>query len=203
MPVCTNCGAQIVEGIAFCPDCGSPVAASQPASAPAPATAPMPTAAPAAAPVTAGEQAAAQMPNPAPDPAAYTQQIPAGVPVDNTVEVDLGKDWTAIFDSRDISENKVYALGAYLLGIVGVIVALLAAKDSPYAKFHARQAMLILVTQILLFCVLVLLAWTFIIPALAGIAMVVLGVLQIIAIINTLRGKAKVVPLIGALKFLN
>ena len=42
-------------------------------------------------------------------------------------------DHTGEFDAADISENKVIAMLPYILGIAGLIIALLARSDSPYA----------------------------------------------------------------------
>ena len=44
---CSKCGTQVVEGAAFCYNCGSPIAGNiPPAAAPTPAAAPVPQAAP-------------------------------------------------------------------------------------------------------------------------------------------------------------
>lgn len=47
-------------------------------------------------------------------------------------------DHTAEFDAKDVSNNKVYAMLLYLMGIVGIVIALLASRDSDYLKFHIR-----------------------------------------------------------------
>jgi uncharacterized membrane protein len=38
MAFCASCGAQVAEGVAYCPKCGKPVAAASPAGHPAPAS---------------------------------------------------------------------------------------------------------------------------------------------------------------------
>lgn len=58
-------------------------------------------------------------------------------------------DHTAEFDPKDISDNKVVAMAAYLLGVVGVIIALLAASNSKYAGFHVRQSLKISICEII------------------------------------------------------
>ena len=59
-------------------------------------------------------------------------------------------DHTAEFDPKDISENKVVAMLVYLLGWVGIIIALLAANTSPYAAFHVRQGLKFVVLNCLI-----------------------------------------------------
>lgn len=58
-------------------------------------------------------------------------------------------DHTKEFDHADISEHKHAAMLAYLLGPVGILIALLAAADSKYGKFHIKQAMKLTVAEIL------------------------------------------------------
>ena len=59
------------------------------------------------------------------------------------------KDHTAEFTPQDISEHKVFAMLPYLLGTIGIIIALLAAKDSKYIMFHVREALKLTVCAIL------------------------------------------------------
>ena len=54
------------------------------------------------------------------------------------------------FSAHDISENKVSAIAAYLLGPIGIIIALLIARDSAYTAFHARQALKITICSVIL-----------------------------------------------------
>ena len=58
-------------------------------------------------------------------------------------------DHTMEFHPQDISDNKVYAMLCYLMGTIGIIIALLASAESPYLKFHIRQAVKISVTSML------------------------------------------------------
>ena len=60
------------------------------------------------------------------------------------------KDHSAEFDGKDIADHKLFAMLPYLLGILGTIVALLVAKDSPYVGFHVREGIRILVSEVLL-----------------------------------------------------
>lgn len=59
-------------------------------------------------------------------------------------------DHTNEFDAKDVSENKAVAMLIYLLGFVGIIIALLAGTTSPYASFHVRQGLKFVVLDTLI-----------------------------------------------------
>lgn len=111
-------------------------------------------------------------------------------------------DHTADFAPDDISQNKVIAMAAYLLPAAGVIIALLAAPQSPYASFHVRQALKFTILETLLGIVAVVLGITVIVPFAAAICMVVLVVIEIICFFQVCQGKAKDAPIIRSLGFL-
>ena len=110
-------------------------------------------------------------------------------------------DHTAEYDPKDISENKVVAMIVYLLGTIGVIIALLYQK-SPYVNFHLRQALKFLVVDALTILVMGILAWTFVVPIVGAIFLVVLFVLKIVAFVNICGGKAKEPAIIRSIGFL-
>lgn len=110
-------------------------------------------------------------------------------------------DHTAEFTKEDISQNKIMAMAAYILGTVGIIIALLAAPQSPYAAFHSRQALKLDILTILLSLVTAVLCWTVIVPIVAGIAALALLVIRIICFFQVCSGKAKDAALIGSLPF--
>ena len=124
MAFCEKCGAQIPENGTFCAACGAPVAAQ-------------------AQPTRTPEQPAAQpqAPEQQPQPPVYPQQPVYQQPVYPQQPVYDPADHTAEFDPEDVSQNKVIAMAAYILGTVGIIIALLAAPQSKYAAFHSRQAL--------------------------------------------------------------
>lgn len=111
-------------------------------------------------------------------------------------------DHTAEFDPRDISENKVIAMAVYLMGWIGIIIALLGSNSSPYAAFHVRQALKITVVGTLLGICTLVLFWTIIVPVAAVIAMLVLFVVNIICFFQVCAGKAKEPAIIRNLNFL-
>lgn len=134
-------------------------------------------------------------------------------PKNNLSKLNDTADITALFDHKDIEQNKIMALLSYI-GIL-VFVPLLAAKDSKFARFHAGQGLNLLIS---------LIAWTIVHRVLMAIFRVILlpdawrlysllgtilslvyivfTVLAIIGIVNALNGKAKELPVIGKYKIL-
>lgn len=174
MANCPNCGAPIGEDAAFCTNCGSRVT---PPEAPQGGNVP-----------PQGNYAPPQG-NYAPPPQ-YAPYVPDP------------KDHTAEFDPADIANNKVIAMAAYLLGTLGIIIALLAAPESKYATFHSRQALKFSIVDILLGIIMVVLCWTLIVPIAGAICILILLVIRIICFFQVCSGKAKDAPIIGSLPFL-
>ena len=90
----------------------------------------------------------------------------------------------------------------YLLGTVGVIIALLGSQSSPYAGFHVRQSLKFTVVDILLGIIGAVLFWTFLIPVACGVCYAVLFVVRIICFFSICKGQAKEPPIIRSLGFL-
>jgi len=105
-------------------------------------------------------------------------------------------DTTYQFDKNDIENNKVIALLAYIL----FFIPLLAAKDSPFAKYHANQGLVLFICGLIssFFWIIPILGWI-----IAPILSLAITVLAVIGIINALNGKAKELPLIGKFRILN
>ena len=133
-------------------------------------------------------------------------QIPDGAPVCPNCGTALGgaayvdpTDHTAEFTAQDISDNKVFAMASILISSIGIIITLLAAQKSEYAMFYARQALKLMICQVL--CLLL-----FIIPILGwiagGICLLVIFVLKVICFFNICKGKAKEVPIVNGFGFL-
>ncbi len=195
MKFCTNCGEGLEDSVQICPKCGTPVAdaaknqnnASQPTPAPQPQPQPQPQAQQSQQgpqgfqPYMGGPQGGYQQ-----------QPMYAYDPADHTAEM----------DAQDIADNKILAITIYILGWAGMIVALLAARDSKFVGFHLRQMLKLEVLISLVVIVSLLLCWTFIVPIAGSIFAVVLFVVQIIGFVNACRGKAKELPIVSAFKFL-
>ena len=128
----------------------------------------------------------------APQQQYYTGAMPMYDPYDHTAE----------FDSKDISDNKVYCMLVYLMGWIGILIALLAAPQSPYTAFHLRQALKFNVMFALAEITAVLLCWTFVLPIVAVIYLVVLWIVQINCFFQVCNGKAKEPAIIRTIEFL-
>lgn len=92
-----------------------------------------------------------------------------------------------------------------------VLIPILAAKESKFARFHANQGLILLITEVAysIFVPVVIKIVAFISYALAGIVGIALGlawllllVLAIIGIINAVKGEFKQLPLIGQFQIL-
>ena len=132
------------------------------------------------------------------------QQI---IPVQNIQQNQGTKDQKANFSQKDISENKVAAMAAYLLGPVGIIIALLIARDSAYTAFHVRQALKLTVSSVTLEIVAAIVALFAMVPlvgiifklvlVIIGIIWLVVLVLRLIAIAQVCDGEAREPAIIG------
>jgi len=191
MKTCPNCQQQMDDNLAFCMNCGTQLPAGQPVPAPQPVPTPPPVA-PVAPPPTA------QFNNQVPPQNGPYGNVQPGQPA----PVFDPYDHTAEFAAKDISDNKVISMLVYLMGAIGIVIALLAANTSPYAAFHVRQALKFTVVNILLSIVTVVLCWTFIVPIAAGIAALVLLVIKIICFFQICKGKAVEPYIIRSLTFL-
>lgn len=112
MKTCPNCHAQLDDNAIFCTACGTQFGAVPPQQNAIPPQ----------------QNAIPPQQNAVPPQPAFA---PAYDPYDHTAE----------FDPKDISDNKVFAMICYLMGFIGIIVALLATNSSKYAMFHVRQAL--------------------------------------------------------------
>ena len=113
------------------------------------------------------------------------------------------------FEQKDAQDNKVMGILAYL-GIL-VLVPIFAAKDSPFARFHTNQGLVLLITSIALsfgvgiLTVIVAMISTSLAALMSILSLVVsLGVLVlvILGIINAAKGEMKELPVIGKYRIL-
>lgn len=113
----------------------------------------------------------------------------------------------AVADPADIEKNKVMAVLAYL-GIL-VLVPILAAKDSKFARYHANQGLILFITWIAvmvvvgcpltLFQIFVHIKFLGCCLDLVPFALFIgLLVLAIMGIINAVNGVMKPLPVIGS-----
>ena len=86
-----------------------------------------------------------------------------------------------------------------LLAYILFFIPLLAAKDSPFARYHANQGLVLFICGLIssVLWIIPILGWI-----IAPILSIVITVLAVIGIINALNGKAKELPIIGKFKIL-
>jgi len=97
---------------------------------------------------------------------------------------------------KDAEDNKLMGILAYL-GIL-VIVPILAAKESPFAKFHSNQGLILCILWVAMMFVGIILAFIPFIGWLISFALYVcLIVLMIMGIINVVNGEMKELPIVG------
>ena len=111
-------------------------------------------------------------------------------------------DHTADFDLKDISDNKVFAMLGYLLGTIGIVVALIGGRSSDYAMFHIKQALRFTIVDVLMLICTALLFWTIIVPIAYAVMVIVFLVIRIICFFQVCSGKAKEAAIIRNLSFL-
>lgn len=98
----------------------------------------------------------------------------------------------AAFSKEDIDKNKGMAIVAYILFFVPLLTE---AKDSPFVKFHVKQAIVLIISSIvvsILGTIIPIIGWI-----LAPIISLVLFVFWIMGIMNAVNGEAKQVPVVG------
>jgi uncharacterized membrane protein len=104
-------------------------------------------------------------------------------------------------DAEDAEKNKVFGIVAYL-GIL-CLVPLIVARQSPFARYHANQGLVLFLTQIALWIVLEIinkvlgLVGLSFISVILGISWLAVIALLIIGIINAAAGKCVPLPIIG------
>lgn len=117
-------------------------------------------------------------------------------------------DRTSEFKRNDIEENKGIAAFAYF-GI-SFIMPLWGASDSDFARFHANQGMVLALNELIV-CVVIFISHMLvavnpmfrIVRTILWFALVI-GILfySIYGTVNAMRGKAKELPFIGAMKLI-
>ncbi|GAA5416105.1 hypothetical protein Pryu01_01137 [Paraliobacillus ryukyuensis] len=99
--------------------------------------------------------------------------------------------------TNDVQENKLVAILGYIL----FFIPLLAAKDSAFARYHANQGLILLLTSIavnIIGAIIPIIGVFIIIP----IASIVIFVFFILGIVNAANGQMKPLPLIGGIEII-
>jgi len=133
----------------------------------------------------------------------------------STTPVDLstimGKPQALEVDPEDVDKNKIFGIIAYLW--ILCLVPIFAAKDSPFAKYHANQGLVLFLLEIIisislyvidivLFTILPSLGITGYIVSILNLVHLGPLILLIMGIINAAAGKCVPLPLIGGFKLL-
>lgn len=120
-----------------------------------------------------------------------------------------GTDHTGAFHPQDIASNKGMAVLSYI-GIL-VLIPIFGAKESPYARFHANQGLVLLLTSIafgiakgLIKGILRIFSWFLSSSVGWGLNLIniALFVFMIMGIVYAAQGRAKELPLIGRIHLL-
>ncbi|MFA7319027.1 MAG: DUF4870 domain-containing protein [Parcubacteria group bacterium] len=105
-------------------------------------------------------------------------------------------------ESSDAEKNKLMAIVGYILPILFFVPLINeASKNSPFAKFHANQQLVLLIAAIVVDIVgsiIPLIGWFIILP-LGTVAIVVLAIL---GIVSASKGETKPLPMIGGFKII-
>lgn len=101
-------------------------------------------------------------------------------------------------NQSDIDKNKALAIVGYIIPILFFIPLITDAKNSPFAKFHANQQLILLLAAIAINVVggiIPFLGWFIILPF-GSIALIILAIM---GIINAAKGEMKKLPVIGGI----
>lgn len=182
MATCKNCGAEIEDGVKTCPSCMAQV--EEPAEE-----------------KTSEEKTAEEKTS---EEKASEEKTAAGSFEEKVKKIFDTKDTTADYDAKDAEDNKAMGVLAYLSWLV--LIPLIAAKDSPFARFHCNQGLLLAIVETVVAVVFGLLSmipyvgWLF--GVCESLCELCCFVLFIFGIMNAVNGKAKELPLIGKYKIL-
>ena len=100
-------------------------------------------------------------------------------------------------DQGDIEKNKVMAVLSYI-GIL-CLIPLLAAKESKFAQFHAKQGLVLFLAEVLLSILYAIPVLNVVMIFVGWIIYILLVVLAIMGIVNALQGKYWKMPVLGGM----
>jgi uncharacterized membrane protein len=104
-------------------------------------------------------------------------------------------------DKADVEKNKAMAIVGYIIPILFFIPLISDGKNSPFAKFHANQQLVLLIAAVVINVVggiIPILGWFIILP----LGCIFLLVVAIMGIINASKGEMKKLPLMGGIEII-
>lgn len=104
-------------------------------------------------------------------------------------------------EQSDAEKNKLMAIVGYIIPILFFIPLVTDAKNSPFAKFHANQQLILLLAAIavnIVGSIIPFLGWFIILPF-GSIALIVIAIM---GIINAVKGEMKKLPVIGGIQII-
>ena len=201
MKICNTCGFECEDGIEICPTCGRKCDGSDSPKSAAAQTDPF---------AEYRKQIDMQMKEQAQRIEALKKQMNEEKPKEKRKPRAQDRepeknawDKTELFSAEEIKEYRLTAVLIYLLGIFGIILALVTDKNSPYLKFHIAEGLKITAVTAALAIFSVLLAFTFIVPVLCTAGIAVCFLINLISAYKTLNGKSENAVIIRNLTILN
>jgi uncharacterized membrane protein len=131
---------------------------------------------------------------------------------DSTKPVDfkglMGTPESLEVSPEDIEQNRIFGILAYL-GIF-VLIPIIVAKDSPFAKYHSNQGLVLFISEIAISVVLSVISiiiysvlpFAHVLTSILELVYLLPLVLLIMGIINAAAGKCVPLPVIGGIKIL-
>lgn len=107
------------------------------------------------------------------------------------------KDTVRQADPADVEKNKTMAILAYFIFFLPLVTD---AKDSPFAKFHANQSLILLLGMFILMFINII---PFLGQLLWFVGSIAIFVFWIMGLMNASGGKMKELPLIGGIHMLD
>lgn len=99
------------------------------------------------------------------------------------------KDFTSQYDPKDIADNKVMAVLAYIGWLILIPLLVSPAKNSPFVRFHTNQGLILFIAS-------------FIIGLIPCIGQIACLILMVLGIVNAANGQAKELPILGKFRLL-
>lgn len=105
-------------------------------------------------------------------------------------------------ENSDVEKNKIMAVIGYILPILFFVPLINdSSKNSPFARFHANQQLILLIAAIavdIVGTIIPFLGWFIILP----LGSIFLIIVAILGIINAAKGEMKQLPAIGGFKII-